>query len=204
MKKELTKKQQQIYDYIKDSIRQKGYPPSVREICKATDLSSTSSVHAHLKVLDERGYIRRDNYKNRSIEILEEDFYGFAEDIVNVPIVGRVAAGVPILAVENIEDTFPLPAAYLYGEENVFMLRVNGDSMTQIGILHRDLVLVRQQPDAVNGDIVVAMLDDSITCKTFYREKDFIRLQPENPSYSPIFTRDLRVLGKVIGLFRRY
>ena len=123
---------------------------------------------------------------------------------MQIPIVGRVAAGMPILAVENIEDTFPLPASYLYGEENVFMLRVNGDSMSQIGILHRDLVLVRQQQDADNGDIVVAMLDDSITCKTLYKEKEFIRLQPENPAYSPIYTRNLRVLGKVIGLFRKY
>ena len=204
MKKEISKKQQQIYDYLKESIRQKGYPPSVREICKASGLSSTSSVHAHLRVLEERGYIRRENYKNRSIEILESDFYGYSEDIINIPIVGKVAAGVPILAVENIEDTFPLPASYLYGEDTVFMLRVNCDSISQIGIVHRDLVLVRQQPDANNGDIVVAMLDDSITCKTFYREKEFIRLQPENPSYSPIYARDLRVLGKVIGLFRKY
>ena len=204
MKEELTKKQQQIYGYIKDVIKRKGYPPSVREICEAVHLSSTSSVHAHLVALEEHGMIRRENSKNRSIEILESDFYGFTDDIVQIPIVGRVPAGTPILAVENIEDTFPLPASYIYGEDVVFMLRVNGDSMSQAGILHQDLVLVRQQPDADSGDIVVALLDDSITCKTFYREQEFIRLQPENPAYSPIYAKDLQVLGKVIGLFRRY
>ena len=204
MKKEITKKQQQVYDFVKENIRLKGYPPSVREICDATGLSSTSSVHAHLITLEEKGYIRRENHKNRTIEVLEEDFYAAPEEIIYVPIVGRVAAGTPILATENIEDNFPLPASYLYGEDTVFMLRVNGDSMSQKGILHHDLVLVRQQPNADNGDIIVALLDDSITCKTFYREDGFIRLQPENTAYSPIYTKDLHVIGKVIGLFRKY
>ena len=203
MAKNLTQKQQMVLDFLKKEIKQNGYPPTVREICDAVGLSSTSTVHAHLETLERKGYIRRSPTKNRSTEILEEDFYGQTRELVNIPIVGNVAAGVPILAEENIEDTFPIPIDYVKNDK-CFMLHVSGDSMMDEGILDGDLVLVRQQQTATNGDIVIAMMDDSATVKTFYRENGHIRLQPANKAFSPIIVKDCEILGKVIGLYRRY
>jgi repressor LexA len=201
--KKLTVKQQMILDFLKAEIRKNGYPPTVREICEAVGLSSTSTVHSHLETLERKGHIRRSPAKNRSTEILEEDFYRNSRELVNVPIVGRVAAGVPILADENIEDTFPIPIDYVKNDI-CFMLHVKGDSMIDEGIFDGDLVLVRQQPDANDGDIVIALLDDSATVKTFHRDGEFIRLDPANPAFEPIRVRECEVLGKVIGLYRRY
>lgn len=203
MTKKLTPKQQLILDFLKSEIRKNGYPPTVREICEAVGLSSTSTVHSHLETLERKGHIRRSPAKNRSTEILEEDFYGGGRELVNVPIVGRVAAGVPILAEENIEDTFPIPIDYVKND-TCFMLHVKGDSMMDEGILDGDLVLVRQQIEANDGDIVIALLDDSATVKTFSRDGEFIALKPANPAFETIRTRECDVLGKVIGLYRRY
>ncbi|MCL1844470.1 MAG: transcriptional repressor LexA [Defluviitaleaceae bacterium] len=199
----LSAKQQKVLDFLKSEIRKNGYPPTVREICDAVGLSSTSTVHAHLETLERKGYIRRSPSKNRSTEILEEDFYAGTRELVNVPIVGRVAAGVPVLAEENIEDTFPIPIDYVKND-TCFMLHVRGDSMTDEGILDGDLVLVRQQQDASDGDIIIALIEDSATVKTFYRDGEFIRLDPANANFEPIRTRECDVLGKVIGLYRRY
>lgn len=199
----LSTKQQEILDYMKSEVREKGYPPSVREICEAVGLKSTSTVHGHLSRLEKKGLIRRDPTKPRAIEILDSSFEGPSRSMVHVPIVGSISAGTPILAVENIEDTFPLPEEYVHNSD-AFMLHVKGDSMIEVGIFDRDLILVRQQPDAVNGDIVVALIEDYATVKTFYREKDFIRLQPENAAMSPIIVKDVTILGKVIGLFRKF
>jgi len=199
----LTSKQQMILDFLKTEIRQNGYPPTVREICDAVGLSSTSTVHAHLETLERKGYIRRTATKNRSTEILEEDFYGNAREMVHVPVVGRVAAGIPILAEENIEDTFPIPIDYVKND-TCYMLHVKGSSMIDEGIFDGDLVLVRQQHDANDGDIVIALMDDSATVKTFYRDGDQIRLDPANQDFAPIYTRECDILGKVIGLYRRY
>ena len=190
---ELSAKQRQILEYMKAEVREKGYPPSVREICDAVGLKSTSTVHGHLSRLEKKGLIRRDPTKPRAIEILDSDFDAPQREFVNVPIVGNITAGTPILAVENIEDTFPIPVDYIHND-TVFMLR----------IFDKDLILVRQQQDANNGDIVVALIEDFATVKTFYKEKDFIRLQPENPSMSPIIVKDVAILGKVIGLFRKF
>jgi repressor LexA len=201
--KDLGNKQKQIYDYIKEEIKTKGYPPSVREICDAVDLKSTSTVHGHLVRLEKKGYIRRDATKPRAIEIMEDDFYTNRRELVNVPIVGKITAGEPILAVENIEDTFPIPIEYV-NNDNVFMLNVKGESMIEAGIFDRDLILVKQQHNADNGDIVVALIDDSATVKRFFKEKDYIRLQPENVTMSPIIVKEVSILGKVIGLFRRF
>ena len=198
---ELSAKQQQILSYLKSEVQKKGYPPSVREICQAVGLKSTSTVHAHLSRLEKKGYIRRNPTKPRAIEILDQTD---KKDVVEVPIVGTITAGTPILAVQNIEDTFPLPVNFLNYDTDVFMLRVKGESMIEVGIFDRDLILVRQQSSADNGDIVVALLEDSATVKTYYKEKDYIRLQPENATMSPIITKDVKVLGKVIGLFRKF
>jgi repressor LexA len=203
MQKPLTKKQEQILNFLKREIRQKGYPPTVREICDAVGLSSTSTVHAHLDSLEKKGYIKKSPTKNRSIEILEENFYGFSDQWVNVPIVGQVTAGQPILAQENIESMFPLPVDFVPNTD-VFMLNVKGDSMIDAGIFDKDLIVVSQQPTANDGDIVVALLDESATVKTFYRENNYIRLQAANAAYSPIFVEDCKILGKVVGLYRRY
>lgn len=199
--RELSAKQQQILSYLKSEVQKKGYPPSVREICQAVGLKSTSTVHAHLSRLEKKGYIRRNPTKPRAIEILDQTD---KKDVVEVPIVGTITAGTPILAVQNIEDTFPLPVNFLNYDTDVFMLRVKGESMIEAGIFDRDLILVRQQSSADNGDIVVALLEDSATVKTYYKEKDYIRLQPENATMSPIITKDVKVLGKVIGLFRKF
>lgn len=202
---DLSAKQLEILSYMKNEVSQKGYPPSVREICMAVGLKSTSTVHGHLERLEKKGYIRRDPTKPRAIEILDpSDNIIHKREMVDVPIVGNVTAGVPILAVENIEDTFPIPIEYVNNDE-VFMLRVKGDSMIEAGIFNKDLILVRQQSYADNGDIVVALLDDDYaTVKTFYKEKDHIRLQPENAALSPIIVSDVSIVGKVIGLFRKF
>ncbi len=199
---ELSAKQRQILDYLKAEVREKGYPPSVREICEAVGLKSTSTVHGHLSRLEKKGLIRRDPTKPRAIEILDEDEEN-KKALVQVPILGHITAGNPILAVEEIEGTFPIPKEYVH-DDSVFMLRVKGESMIEAGIFDKDLILVRQQQDAQDGDIIVALIEDFATVKTFYREKDYIRLQPENATMSPIIVKDVSVLGKVIGLFRKF
>lgn len=200
---ELSAKQKQILEYMKQEVREKGYPPSVREICEAVGLKSTSTVHGHLSRLEKKGLIRRDPTKPRAIEILDEDYALPEKELVQVPIIGNITAGSPILAVENIEDTFPIPVEYVHNDK-VFMLKVRGESMIGAGIFDKDLILVRQQSTANNGDIVVALIEDYATVKTFYKEKDYVRLQPENPSMTPIMVRDVTILGKVIGLFRKF
>ena len=207
MKREgLSAKQQEILSYIKQEILSKGYPPAVREICSAVGLKSTSSVHAHLETLEKMGYIRRDPTKPRTIEIADDDFYGVGrQEMFSVPLVGRVAAGEPILAQENIESYFPYPAAELpSGAQNIFMLEVHGDSMINAGILSGDRILVQEQSDASNGEIIVALIDDSATVKRFYKENGHIRLQPENDAMEPIIVSDCRILGKVIALIRTF
>ena len=203
-KGKITAKQQEILDYIKKEILKKGFPPAVREICEAVHLRSTSSVHAHLETLERNGYIRRDPTKPRAIEILDDSFGLTRREVVNVPIVGTVAAGQPILATENIEGYFPIPSEYMPNEQS-FMLKVKGESMINAGILDGDQVIVEKQSDARNGDIVVALLDDSATVKTFYREGGHIRLQPENDTMDPIIVdHDIQILGKVFGVFRLF
>lgn len=202
-------KQQKILDFVNRQVAEKGYPPSVREICKAVGFKSTSTVHAYIKKLEEEGLIQKDATKPRALKILDSSsssLEGYLSDreIENVPIVGKITAGQPILAVENIEETFPVPVEYLHNS-TVFMLRVRGDSMMDAGILDGDYILVKQQNTASNGDIVAALIGDEATVKTFYKENGQIRLQPENPSYDPIIVKDdLTILGKVIGLFRKY
>jgi repressor LexA len=204
MSKELSDKQQNILNFIKEEILSRGYPPSVREICEAVGLKSTSTVHGHLERLEKKGFIRRDPTKPRAIEVLDDSFQVQRRELVNIPIVGKVAAGEPLLAVENIEDYFPIPVEYA-PNDNIFMLRVQGNSMINAGIFDKDMIIVQKQSTANNGDIVVALLDDSVTVKTFYRENDFIRLQPENNNMSPIIVDDsIEILGKVISLYRRY
>ncbi len=197
----ISAKQQEILEYIKETILKKGYPPSVREICEAVQLKSTSSVHSHLETLEENGYIRRDPTKPRTIEILDDSFNLTRREMVNVPMLGSVAAGQPILAQENIENYFPIPAELLPNQQT-FMLRVKGDSMINAGIFNGDQIIVAQQETAENGDIVVALLDDSATVKRFFREEGHIRLQPENDAMEPILAESVQVLGKVIGLMR--
>ncbi|NLP36723.1 MAG: transcriptional repressor LexA [Firmicutes bacterium] len=198
----LTPRQRQILEYIRREVKIKNYPPSVREIGEAVGLSSSSTVHAHLAKLEEKGFIRRDPSKPRAIELLrEEPDPLFVPETVQVPIVGQVTAGQPILAEENIEDYFPLPKMMVHGD-SVFMLQVRGDSMINAGIMDGDYVIVRQQYQANNGEIVVAMLDGEATVKRFYKGKDHIILQPENDLYEPIRSPEIRVIGKVIGVFR--
>ena len=199
----ITAKQQEILEYIKEEILKKGYPPAVREICEAVRLKSTSSVHAHLETLEKNGYIRRDPTKPRAIEILDDTFNLTRREVVNVPIVGHVAAGEPILATENIENYFPVPSEYIPNQD-VFMLHVKGDSMINAGILNGDNILVRQQSSASNGDIVVALVEDSATVKTFYKENGYYRLQPENDFMDPIIVDDVSILGIVFGVFRLF
>lgn len=197
----ISAKQQEILEFIKSEILSKGYPPSVREICEAVKLKSTSSVHAHLETLERNGYIRRDPTKPRTIEIIDDNFNLTRREMVNVPMVGQVAAGSPILAVENIENYFPIPAELLPNSQ-VFMLKVKGESMINAGILNGDWIVVEQTNLARNGDMVVALIDDSATVKTFYKENGYIRLQPENDSMEPIIVEDVSILGKVIALYR--
>ena len=197
----ITEKQTQILEYIKSEILGKGYPPSVRDICQAVNLKSTSSVHSHLETLEKNGYIRRDPTKPRTIEILDDSFNLVRREMVNVPMVGTVAAGQPILATENIESYFPIPSEFMPNEET-FMLKVKGESMINAGILDGDNILVKRQSYAKNGDMVVALVDDSATVKTFYKENGHIRLQPENDYMDPIILPDVEILGKVFGVFR--
>lgn len=203
--RKLSHRQQAILDFIKSEVREKGYPPSVREIGEAVGLASSSTVHGHLERLEKKGLIRRDPTKPRAIEILEndDDAADFQLSFKRVPIVGKVTAGEPILATENIEDYFPLPDRFAGDHEDVFMLQVVGDSMIEAGIFDGDYVIVRQQQTAENGDIVVAMTeDDEATVKRFYRERGYFRLQPENSSMAPLLLQKVTILGKVIGLFR--
>src|SRR5690625_2164950 len=204
MYEDLNQKQVEILLFIKSEIQRQGYPPSVREICKGVDLKSTSTVHAHLEKLESLSYIRKDATKPRAIEIIErdEDFLLTRKKTVDVPIIGQVTAGAPILAVENIEDTYPVPADLVEGLD-VFMLEIKGESMVDAGILDGDLVLVREQKNANNGDIVVALMDDEATVKRFFKEEDRIRLQPENEYMNRINVRDVGILGNVMGLYRK-
>ena len=199
--KDITTKQQAVLDCIKRVSSERGYPPSVREICLAVGLKSTSTVHSHLSSLEAKGYIKRDPAKPRAIEIIDETKNWISDHVTPVPILGTVTAGQPILAAEQIEDYYPLPNHMLRGGD-VYMLRVKGDSMINAGILNKDFVIVRQQESASNGDIVVALLGDEVTVKRFFREKNRVRLQPENDTMDPIFCLDVQIIGKVIGLFR--
>lgn len=199
----ITPKQKEILEYIKSQIINRGYPPAVREICEAVKLKSTSSVHSHLETLEKNGYIRRDPTKPRAIEIVDDEFNLARREIINIPVIGTVTAGQPILAVENIEGYFPLLAEDLPNNE-MFMLNVRGESMIKRGIFDGDKVLVEKRPTASNGDMVVALVDDSATVKTFYKEDGYYRLQPENDTMDPIIVDKVEILGKVIGLFRQY
>lgn len=199
----ITVKQREILDYIKSEILQRGYPPAVREICEAVKLKSTSSVHSHLETLEKNGYIRRDPTKPRAIEIVDDSFNLSRHEIVNVPIVGTVTAGQPILAIENIEGYFPLLSEDM-PKSDTFMLKVKGESMINAGIFNGDMILVEKQSTAENGEIVVALIEDSATVKTFYKEDHHFRLQPENDTMDPIIVDKVDILGKVRGLYRRF
>lgn len=197
----ISPKQKEILEFIKDQILTRGFPPSVRDICEAVHLKSTSSVHSHLETLEKNGYIRRDPTKPRAIEILDDNFNLTRREMVNVPIIGQVAAGQPILAEQNIEDYFPIPVERMPNKQT-FLLKVKGESMINAGILDGDLVLVQEEKTASNGDMVVALIDDGATVKTFYKEEGVIRLQPENDFMDPIIVQDVSILGKVIGVMR--
>ena len=200
-KEQLSDKQQQILEFIKRRILDKGYPPAVREICEAVNLRSTSSVHSHLETLERKGYINRDPTQPRAIEITDDDFNLARREIINIPVVGTVTAGEPILAVENIEEYFPMLPNHI-SNKNTFMLHVRGESMINAGIFDGDMVIVEQQPTADNGDIVVAMIEDSATVKRFYKEDGYYRLQPENDTMDPIIVSEVSIIGKVVGLYR--
>ena len=197
----ITPKQQEILEYIKQQILKKGYPPAVREICEAVHLKSTSSVHSHLETHEKNGYIRKDPTKPRAIEILDDSFQLTRREMVNIPVIGSVAAGQPIFAAENIETYFPVPSEFIPNQE-VFMLHVKGDSMMNAGIFDGDTILVKHQNTASNGDMVVALLDDSATVKTYYKEDGYYRLQPENDHMEPIIAENISILGVVFGVFR--
>lgn len=197
----ITKKQSEILEYIKSQILNKGYPPSVRDICEAVQLKSTSSVHSHLETLEKNGYIRRDPTKPRAIEIIDDNFNLVRREVVNVPIVGQVAAGQPLLAVENVDSYFPIPTEFMPNKQ-CFMLKVVGESMINAGIFDGDTILVEQRQTASNGEIIVALVDDSATVKTYYKEDGHIRLQPENDAMEPILVPNCQILGKVFGVFR--
>ncbi|MCZ8535710.1 transcriptional repressor LexA [Paenisporosarcina quisquiliarum] len=203
--KKVSKRQEDILAFIKDEVRKKGYPPSVREIGEAVGLASSSTVHGHLARLESKGLIRRDPTKPRAIEILELDnVTELRPNVVNVPLVGKVTAGLPITAIENIEEFFPLPETFGTSEDNLFMLEIMGDSMIEAGILNGDYVVVKQQQTANNGDIVVAMTeDDEATVKRFFKEQSYFRLQPENSSMDPIIVEQVSILGKVVGVYRQ-
>lgn len=199
----ISKKQQEILEYIKAQILERGFPPAVREICEAVHLKSTSSVHSHLETLEKNGYIRRDPTKPRAIEILDYTFNLTRREMSNVPVIGYVAAGEPLLAQEHIENYFPIPTEMLPNKQT-FLLKVKGESMINAGILDGDMVLVQEEHTASNGDMVVALIDDGATVKTFYKEQNYIRLQPENDNMEPIIVRDVSILGTVIGVFRLF
>lgn len=199
----ITAKQKEILEYIKSEILKKGYPPSVREICEAVSLKSTSSVHAHLETLEKNGYIRRDPTKPRAIEIMDDSFQMVRHEMTSIPVVGTVAAGVPILAEQNIEGYFPIPAEMVPAGES-FVLKVKGDSMINVGIYNGDRIFIHACNTAENGDTVVALVDDSATVKTYYKENGHYRLQPENDTMDPIILDEVDILGKVYGVFRLY
>ncbi|HCL4436657.1 LexA family transcriptional regulator [Clostridium botulinum] len=201
MNKSRIDKQNEVYNFIKLQIKEKGYPPSVREICKAVGLSSTSSVHFHLKRLEKEGLIKRDSSKTRAIEIVDPTS---KKEVINVPIVGTITAGNPILAIENIEDVFPLPIDYVKNTKDLFMLKVSGESMIEAGILNGDLAIIEKTDSANNGDIVVALIDNEATLKRFFKERSYIRLQPENKSMKPIILENCKVLGRLVGIYRKY
>lgn len=206
---ELTDRQKQIFDYIIQEINKKGYPPSVREIGKAVGLKSPASVHSHLKTLEKLNYIRRDPSKPRAIEILYKNQNKkdnkLEKNMLYIPMVGKVTAGVPVLAEENVDDYFPVPAGYLKNtNKDFFMLEVRGDSMINVGIYDGDLVIAQKQNHAENGEVVIGLIEDEATVKTYYKEKDHIKLQPENDSYEPILGKNIKVLGKVVGLYRKF
>ncbi len=195
-------KQSQIYEFLKNYTENKGYPPSVREICEAVSLKSTSTVHGHLKRLEKKGLIKRDPTKPRALEIVE--FSQPKREMINIPIVGNITAGTPILATENIEDTFTIPIDFIKHNNELFMLKVNGNSMINAGINNNDLAIIEKTQSAINGDIVVALIGDNATIKRFFKEKNHIRLQPENTSMDPIIVDDCKILGKLVGIFRAY
>ena len=197
----ISPKQKEILEYIKSQILERGFPPAVRDICEAVHLKSTSSVHSHLETLEKNGYIRRDPTKPRAIEILDDSFNFMRREMVNVPIIGRVAAGEPILAEQNIENYFPIPMEYMPNNQT-FILKVKGESMINAGILDGDFVIVEQRSTARNGEMIVALIEDGSTVKTFYKEDGYIRLQPENDTMDPIIVTDVQIIGKVIGTFR--
>lgn len=199
----ISAKQKEILEFIKNEIINRGYPPSVREICEAVNLRSTSSVFSHLNTLEKNGYIRRDPTKPRAIEILDDNFNLTRREMTNIPVIGTVAAGQPLLAVSNIDAYFPIPSEYVPNKES-FMLRVKGNSMVNVGILNGDTIMVERCNTAENGDMVVALVDDSATVKTFYKEDGHIRLQPENDTMDPIIVPDCQILGKVFGVLRLY
>lgn len=200
----ITAKQQEILEYIKAEILKRGYPPAVREICEAVHLKSTSSVHSHLETLEKNGFIRRDPTKPRAIEICDESFQMVRTEMTSLPVIGNVAAGQPILAEENVESYFPVPADVVPKGEPSFILKVRGESMINAGIFDGDQILVQSCKDALNGQMVVAMIDDSATVKTFYKEKDHVRLQPENDAMEPIIVDDCQIIGRVFGVFRLF
>jgi len=195
-------KQVEIYEFIKNQIRDKGYPPSVREICAAVGLKSTSTVHGHLERLEKKGLIKRDPTKPRTIEVVENSIN--RKEMINVPILGTITAGLPILAVENIEDTFPLPVNYVKSNKDLFILKVSGESMIEAGILDGDFSIIEKSNSANNGEIVVALIDNEATLKRFFKEKDHIRLQPENKNMAPIIVPECQVIGKLVGIYRQY
>jgi repressor LexA len=199
---ELKDKQLEIYEFLKLFTENKGYPPSVREICDAVNLRSTSTVHGHLQRLEKKGYIKRDPTKPRALEIIENTIN--KKEMLNVPLIGRVTAGTPILATENIEDTFPIPMDYIKHNEELFMLKVTGNSMIKIGIHDGDFAIIEKAQTAKNGDVVVALIENDATIKTFYKENGHIRLQPENDTMDPIIVDNCSILGKLVGLFRAY
>lgn len=195
-------KQGEIYEYIKDQIRAKGYPPSVREICAAVGLKSTSTVHGHLQRLEKKGLIKRDPTKPRAIELVDSTVY--KKEMINIPVIGTVTAGSPVLAVENIEDTFAIPVNYVKSNKELFILKIHGESMIDAGIMDGDLAIIEQTNSAENGDIVVALIENEATIKRFYRENGYIRLQPENKHMEPIIINDCKVIGKLVALYRKY
>ena len=202
MKNSSNNRQLQIYEFIKSQIKEKGYPPSVREICAAVGLKSTSTVHNHLAKLEKRGLIKRDGIKSRTIEIIEKS--APQKEMIDVPIIGNIAAGIPILATENIEDFFPIPMDYIKNDKKLFILKVKGESMVDAGILDGDFSILEQTNFAENGDIVAALIGNEATLKRFFKGKDSIRLQPENKNMSPIIVTDCKIIGKLVGIYRKY
>lgn len=206
----LNNNEQKILDFIKEQIKENGYPPSVREICVAVGLKSTSSVHSYLNKLAEKGCITKTGLKTRALKVIEEETSNIPSsdsNVLSIPLVGNVAAGAPILAEQNIEEYFSIPSSFLSKSaisSNTYMLKVKGESMINVGIYNGDYIIISKQNTATNGEIVVALIDNEATVKTFYKEKDHIRLQPENDTMDPIIVKDVKILGKVVGLFRKY